>query len=112
MRVTRGKKHVFLGMNITFNGNGTFSVLMREYLDEPIDDFEKIDGTIFSITTIPANKVMFAVNTDSKILSVDKAKGFHSITVKLLYVSNKARLDIKLGIAFLFTRVLKSTKQD
>jgi len=70
MRVTRGKKHVFLGMNITFNGNGTFSVLMKEYLDESIDNFEKIDGIIVSTTTTPANKVMFAVNADSKILSV------------------------------------------
>ena len=99
-------------MNITFNGNGTFSVLMKEYLDESIDNFEKIDGTIVSTTTTPANKVMFAVNADSKILSVDKAKVFHSITAKLLYVSNRARLDIKLAIAFLCTRVSKSTEED
>ena len=112
MRVTRENKYVFFGMNITFNGNGAFSVLMREYMDESIDDFEKIEGTIVSTTTTPANKVLFAVNTDSKILSVDKAKVFHSITAKQLYVSNRARLDIKLAIAFLCTRVLKSTKQD
>ena len=103
MRVTRGNKHVFLGMNITFNGNGAFSVLMREYLDESIDDFEKIDGTIVSTTTTPSNKVLFPVNADSKILSVDKAKVFHSITAKLLYVSNRARLGINLAIAFLCT---------
>ena len=103
MRVTRENKHVFFGMNITFNCNGTFSVLMKEYLDESIDNFEKIDRTIVSTTTTPANKVLFPVNADSKILSVDKANIFHSITAKLLYVSNRTRLDIKLAIAFLCT---------
>ena len=112
MRVTRGNKHFFLGMNITFNGNGTFSVLMREYLDESKVDFKKIDGTIVSTTTTLANKVMFPVNADGKILSVDKVKVFHSITAKLLYVSNRARLDKNLAIAFLSTRVSKSTEQD
>ena len=32
MTVTRGKHHVFLGMDITFNNNdGTFTILMKEY---------------------------------------------------------------------------------
>ena len=37
--VTRGKEHVFLGMNIKFKGNGTFSVLIKEYLEESIVEF-------------------------------------------------------------------------
>jgi hypothetical protein len=38
MTVTRGKHHVFLGMDITFNGNGTVTLLMTEYLKEAIAD--------------------------------------------------------------------------
>ena len=45
-------------------------------------------------------------------MKINKAKAFHSISAKLLYVSNRARLDLKLAIAFLCTRVSKSTIQD
>ena len=39
MTVTRGKHHVFLGMDITFNdNNGTVTILMKEYLKEAIAD--------------------------------------------------------------------------
>ena len=51
------------------------------------------------------------MNEDSKLLGVNRAKKFHSITAKLLYVSNRARVDINLVITFLTTRVSKSTEQ-
>ena len=37
--VTRRKERVFLGMNIIFKGNGTFSIMMKEYLEESIIEF-------------------------------------------------------------------------
>jgi hypothetical protein len=45
-------------------------------------------------------------------LSKAEAKTFHSVSAKLLYVSLRARVDLLLAIAFLCTRVSKSTKQD
>ena len=36
MTATRGKHHVFLGMDIMFNDNGTVTLLMKEYLKEAI----------------------------------------------------------------------------
>ena len=50
MSVTRGKKHAFLGMDITFNGDGTFSILTKEYLEESIGAFEELDGTTLGTT--------------------------------------------------------------
>ena len=41
MTVTRGKEYVFLRMNIRFRGNGTFAILMNEYLEEEIMEFGK-----------------------------------------------------------------------
>ena len=38
MTVTRGKHHVFLGMDIMFNDNGTVTLLMKEYPKEAIAD--------------------------------------------------------------------------
>ena len=59
MSVTRGNKHVFLGMNIIFNKNITATIMMKEYLEEAIDDFGE---DIVSVTTSPAQKRMFAVD--------------------------------------------------
>ena len=37
MSITRGNKHVFLGMNITFDESSTVAIMMREYLEEAIE---------------------------------------------------------------------------
>ena len=109
MTVTRGKSHVFLGMKISFTGDDTFSILMDDHLQKTIDEFgEKLVAT----TTTLAKKDLFDVNPDSKLLGEGKAKTFHSVSAKLLYICTKARLDVKLGVAFLCTRVSKSTEQD
>ena len=42
-------------------------------------------------------------------MDTDRAKALHSISSKLLHVSNRARLDIKLAIYFVCTRVSKGT---
>ena len=109
MTVTRGKSHVFLGMKINFTGDGRFSILMDDHLQEAIDEFEE---ELVATTTTPAKKDLFAVNPDSKLLGEARAKTFHSVSAKLLYICTRARLDVKLGVAFLCTRVSKSTEQD
>ena len=52
---------------------------------------------------------MFAVNVSSERMKADK---LHNITAKLLHVSNRAGLDIKLVIAVAYTRVSKNTVQN
>ena len=39
MTLCRGKKHVFVGMDIEFLENLTVQILMKEYIQEAIDDF-------------------------------------------------------------------------
>ena len=96
-------------MNITFIYNGKFEILMKEYLEEAIDEFgEKIVAT----TTPTAQKGLFSVNPDSEMLDEARSKSFRSITAKLLYVLCRARVDLKLSIGFLCTRFTKSTDQD
>jgi hypothetical protein len=60
MTVTRGKHHVFLGMDITFNDNdGTVTILMKEYLKEAIAD----SGMEASkVAPTPARKDLFTVD--------------------------------------------------
>jgi hypothetical protein len=44
MTVTRGKTHVFLGMDINYNADGMASIKMKEYLKEAIADFGEDTG--------------------------------------------------------------------
>jgi hypothetical protein len=110
MTVTRGKHHVILGMDITFNNNnGTVTILMKEYLKEAIAD-SGMDAS--KVAPTPAKKDLFTVDDGSE--QHDKRQGeiFRSIVAKLLYVAKRARTDAQLAIAFLCTRVPCSTEQD
>jgi hypothetical protein len=109
MVVTRGNVHIFLGMKITFNGDGTLSIQMSEYIQEAIDDFP---GPLKLKASSPAKKDLFTVDRDSKPLDKERAEIFHSLTMKLMYVSQRSRIDVITTIAFLCTRVTKCTEQD
>jgi hypothetical protein len=109
MTVTRGKEHVFLGMDIKFHANGTVSVKMKEYIKEAIADF---GDDITRTAATPAKKNLFDIDETADPLSRKDGEIFHSVVAKLLYVSKRSRLDIQLPIAFLCTRVSCSTTQD
>jgi len=88
MTVTRGKHHVFLGMDITFNDNdGTVTILMKEYLKEAIAD-SGMDAS--KVVPTPAKKDLFTVDDGSEQLDKRQGEIFHSIVAKLLYVSKRA----------------------
>ena len=109
MTVTRGKKHVFVGMTIEYLGKGKVSIIMKDYLGECIEvsGIEVSEGA-----KTPATKDLFVIDTNSPLLSEDKHNLFHHIVAKLLFIAKRARIDIALTIAFLCTRVSKSTEQD
>jgi hypothetical protein len=109
MTVTRGKKHVFLGMEIEFLANGAASADMSEHLREGTQEFPE---AINSYAASPARRDMHKIDEKSKLLDPVKIAMFHSIVTKNLCVSHRVRLDVQLPIAFLCTRVSCSTKQD
>ena len=109
MTVTRGKEHVFLGMNIRYTEKRTAVVTMKQYLQEALNECG-MDITREAAT--PARKTLFEVDTGSKPLAQDDAERFHRIVAKLLYVAIRARMDLLLANGFLCTRVSKSTEQD
>jgi hypothetical protein len=55
---------------------------------------------------------LFVVNEDCKKLSDEAAAAFHTIVAKARYVTNRARLDISLAIAFLTTQVRSPNIED
>ena len=109
MMVIRGKKHVFLGMNIDFHEDGTATIKMKEYIKEAINN---IGQDITQSATNPAKRNLFEIDENSGDLTEQDHDTFYSVIAKLLYVSIRERLDILLPIAFLCTRVACSTKQD
>ena len=109
MTVTRGKEHDYIGMRIRFNNNKTVSVSMSHHIEEALSAFPE---TISKSTTTPAKKDLFEIDETSERLSTEMADTFHSITAKLLFTSQRARIDILLPVAFLCTRVSHPTEQD
>ena len=96
-------------MDIEFMEIGKVKITLEDYIKECINDFkDDVEGT----ATTPADKGLFVINEHSPKLSKEKHENFHSIVAKLLFVSKRARLDIGLTIAFLCTRVSRSTEQD
>ena len=109
MTVTRGREHVFLGMKIRYTNENTAVITMKDYLREAITE----SGLeISKSASTPANRTLFEVDETAEPLGKHESEAFHSVSAKLLYVSLRARVDLLLPIAFLCTRVSKSTKQD
>jgi hypothetical protein len=109
MTVTRGLEHSFLGMKIKYTGKGTAIITMKQYLEEALSE---CGMDITREVTTPAQRDLFEVKEGSPLLNKAESVVFHSVCAKLLYVSLRARVDILLPIAFLCTRVAKSTQQD
>jgi hypothetical protein len=83
MAVTRGKEHVFLGMNISFHNDGTASIVMKDYIKEAIAHFGE---DITRSATTPAKRNLFEIKENSVPLTDADWEIFHSVVAKLLYV--------------------------
>ena len=109
MVVSRGKSHDFLGMKLDFLEDKTVTVGMKEHIKGAISDFPE---DIVRNAATPAAKYLFETSDTDEKLSPELADKFHRIVAKLLYVTQRARVDILLAIAFLCTRVADPDIQD
>jgi hypothetical protein len=109
MTVTRGHAHTFLGMNIKYLGNGTASIHMPSYIREAIDE-SGLDVTKNALS--PCANSLLHVDPDSPPLPFAKARRFHSVVAKLIYLGTRARTDILLALSFLCGRVTCPTEED
>jgi hypothetical protein len=114
MKVAQGKVHKYLGMKLDFATSKIVKVTMLQYVDEIIgswdkacseldDGYKAVSGRKRIATAAPDD--LFKVDEDAMKLDQARAKAFHNITAKGIYVDKKARPDISLSIAFLTTRV-------
>ncbi len=101
-------------MTLDFTTSKIVKVTMLKYVDEIIgswdkacgelnDGYKAISGCKRIATAAPGN--LFKVDEDAVKLDQARAKAFHNITTKGIYVTRRARPDISLSIAFLTKRV-------
>jgi hypothetical protein len=109
MTVTRGPTHKFLGMHIHYLSDGTATVHMPSYIAEAITESNLHLG---SPAPTPCCTHLLDIDATSPLLSLSRAKTFHSVVAKLLYVGTRSRTDILLALSFLCSRVSHPTEQD
>ena len=109
VRVSCGKIHQYLGMELTYCENGTVKVGMTDYIKNMVDEFqEEIKGT----AATPAQEHLFSVDESDKKLDKDHSAWFHTAVANGLFACKRARPDIQLAIAFLSTRVKEPAQDD
>jgi len=123
MKVSRGLKHKYLGMDLDYSTKGQCKITMFSYVDEILEAWKKAEhstdddgfktvGSKRKTKSSAAPENLFVIDEDCKKLNTVKAKAFHNIVAKALYVMKRARPDISVAIAFLTTRVRSPDEQD
>ena len=107
--ITRGKKHVFLGMTFELLSDGSVLINMSDYIREALDAFPE---EIFKSVNTCATNSLFDIDESDKLVTPERADIFHSIVAKLLWVMKRGRPDIELPIYFLCTRVRNRSIKD
>ena len=112
IKLSRGKKHEYLGMSLDYEHDGEIRILIKQYVRKIINEFlEVIDG---KTAATPAAEYLFETREDSNTrkLPEEQAVEFHHIIAQLLFISNQARWDIQTALAFLTTRVKGPDEDD
>jgi hypothetical protein len=102
----RGDIHSYLGMNMDFGETAGVKITMDGYVNDLLNEYE-----VTRTAATPAAEYLFTVR-DSPKLEPKKAKIFHSIVAKLLYLGKRTRPDILTAVIFLSSRVQDSTEDD
>ena len=104
----KGLVHKYLGITIDYSIAGKVVFTMFDYLEDTIvkaaEDLKK------SRSYYPGNNQLFKVDDDSPRLLPKDAELFHHHVARLLFANKRARLNIQVCVAFLYTRVKSPTK--
>ena len=110
VKIHRGKVHDYLGMVFDYREKGKVKVDMSEYVKDMLEEFpEKLKSSDTAMT--PAGEKLFDKGSAKK-LTKERAKVFHTVVAKGLFVSKRARPDIQPTITGLCTRVKEPTQTD
>ena len=95
-------------MTLDYSVPGKVKVDMTDYVKEMLDEFsDELTGKVAS----SANEQLFDSTRGSKLSDL-KAEAFHQMVAKALFLTMRARPDIRLAVAYLYTRVKEPTTYD
>jgi len=94
----------FLGMKMQSKDGGIYVTM----LDKIDDVTEGVQGQM----STPAGNNLFEIDENSKELTSEEKKKFHTLVAKLLYIAKRVRPDILLAVNFLTTRVQHPRNDD
>jgi hypothetical protein len=110
INISRGKIHDYLGMTLDFSKPGEVTVTMVDYIKTTLHDAPK---EMRGSAVTPAASHLFQVNTENPVhLGEDKADTYVRIVMQLLYLSQRARPDIRTAVSFLCSRLLQPDEDD
>ena len=110
---TRGDAHDLLGMKIDLDRvNKRVEIDTSHHIEEALVMFEQGGDEVQGQVANPGNSQFFKVKETSKPLDSRKADIFHSTVAKLLFTGKRGRPDLEPYVAYLCTRVSKSTTDD
>ena len=89
-------------MTIDYSSPGKVIFSMIDYIGNMLD---YVPEDVKCESATPAAHHFFDISEDATKLSQADTYLYHHFVAKLLYLSNRARLDIKLAVSFICTRV-------
>ena len=111
MKVSCGKLHDYLGMQLDFSMQGQVSVTMNSYIQAMLDKLYKHDPTKTTAKTLVMEH-LFQVYDKASPLSEKGATVFHTFLAKALFLTKQACPDIAMAVAFLTTCVMHTDQDD
>jgi hypothetical protein len=111
MRVSRGKKHAYLGMDLDYSNDEEVKITMINYLKGILENFPE---AIVKRAATPAADHIFTIRPEGECKTLDEPEAvvFHHSVAQLMFASTRARKDIHTTIAFLTTRVRNPDEDD
>jgi hypothetical protein len=107
---SRGKVHDYLGLTLDFSNPGEVTLTMIDYIKAVLHDApEEMRGRAVT----PAASHLFQVNSVNPVyLGEEKAEIYVRIVMQLLYLSQRARPDIRTAVSFLSSRTQQPDEDD
>jgi Reverse transcriptase (RNA-dependent DNA polymerase) len=109
MNKSRGKVHDYLGMVLDFSNEGAVKISMVDYIKMVLHD---LPPEMVGSATTPAANYLFNVDSNSKQLDKQRKDVYVHYVMQLLYLSQRARPDIRTAISFLCTRLTAPDEDD
>jgi hypothetical protein len=107
---SRGKVHDYLGMTLDFSNPGEVTVTMIDYIKSVLHYAPKeMRG---SAATPAANHLLEVNQVDPVLLGKENADIYVHIVMQLLYLSQRARPNVRTAVSFLCGRMTKLDADD